>query len=379
MSYFFSSLTVVEYILLGATLVFFCIELFYWLMVLGRVAIQNLTLQARTDKQPPVSIILSARNEYQMLQENLPLILAQDYPEFEVVVVNDCSEDDSEILLASMQGMHPNLTFRTIVKDDIFRHGKKMPLGVGIKAAKYDLFLFIDADCRPSGNQWLQNMQRYFTPGKDIVIGYTRLDKSPKWIRADRFMQALNFLGKALTGRAYMASNSNLAYRKQLFFDNKGFDVRVTEHLREDVVFVNKTATRENTAVALNAEATTVSSLCYSADEWRRYRLYELDSLALAGRGSRYPGLREAICRVLFFTTLTASTVIFFDKYPVLIMLGTMLAIRFAGVTVVFFRSQKRLGERGLLPVLWLWDMVSPLFYIYLLILANFKRKKTWR
>ena len=375
LSYF----AVEELLLLAGVLALFAIEMIYWLRVFGRVAFQRLAVQPVTGGQQPVSIILSARNECELLQKTLPLILAQEYPEFEVVVVNDGSEDDTEILLASMQGMNPRLAFRTIVKDEKFRHNRKMALGVGIKAAKYDLLLFIDADCYPSGSQWLQAMQRYFTEKKDIVIGYTRLANTAKWMRSDHFMQALHVLGKALLRRAYMGINSNMAYRKPLFFANKGFDMRVTNGLREDIVFINKTATRTNTAVALGSETATVSTLHYSAGSWMRYRANELRSLGLSGRGPHYPALGEVLFRLLFFAGITTAATVFCENYIVLLALAGVVIIRFVVQIILFARSQKRLGEKGLLPILWLWDVCYPFYYLLLIFTTNFKNKQTWR
>jgi glycosyltransferase involved in cell wall biosynthesis len=368
-----------ELLLLAGVLALFAIEMIYWLRVFGRVAFRRLAAQAVTGERQPVSIILSARNECELLQKTLPLILAQEYPEFEVVVVNDGSEDDTEILLASMQGTNSRLVFRTIVKDEKFRHNKKMALGVGIKAAKYDLLLFIDADCYPSGNQWLQAMQRYFTEKKDIVIGYTRLANTAQWMRADHFMQALHVLGKALLRKAYMGINSNMAYRKPLFFANKGFDMRVTNGLREDIVFVNKTATRSNTAVALGGETTTISTLHYSAGSWMRYRANELRSLALSARGPRYPALGEILFRLLFFAGIVAAATAFWENYIVLLALAAVVVIRSAMQVILFTRAQKRLGEKGLLPILWLWDVCYPFYYLILIFTANFRNKQTWR
>ncbi|MDR0694557.1 MAG: glycosyltransferase [Prevotellaceae bacterium] len=374
-----SVFAVEELLLLAAVLVLFVVELVYWLRVFGRVAFQRINIQPVTNGQLPVSIILSARNEYELLQETLPLILTQDYPEFEVVVVNDGSEDDTEILLASMQGAYPRLVFRTIVKDEKFRHNKKMALGVGIKAAKYDLLLFIDADCYPSGNRWLQAMQRYFTERKDIVVGYTRFANTALWIRADHFMQALHVLGKALLRKAYMGMHSNLAYRKPLFFSNKGFDMRVTHGLREDIVFINKTATHMNTAVALGSEATTVSTLHYSAGNWLRYRANELRSLDLSMHGPHYPALGEALFRLLFFAGIVAAAVVLCENYIVLLALAAALVIRFTIQVILFARAQRRLGEKGLLPILWLWDICYPFYYLFLIFIAKFRNKQTWR
>ncbi|MDR2359178.1 MAG: glycosyltransferase [Prevotellaceae bacterium] len=374
-----SVFAVEELLLLAVVSVLFVTELIYWLRVFGRVAFQRISIQPVTGEQLPVSIILSARNECELLQKTLPLILTQDYPEFEVVAVNDGSDDDTEILLASMQGAHPRLVFRTIVKDEKFRHNKKMALGVGVKAAKYDLLLFIDADCYPSGNQWLQSMQRYFTERKDIVIGYTRLANTTLWMRADHFMQALHVLGKALLRKAYMGMHSNMAYRKPLFFSNKGFDMRVTNGLREDIVFINKTATHTNTAVALGSEATTVSTLHYSTGNWLRHRANELRSLDLSARGPHYPALGEALFRLLFFAGIVATAVVLCENYIVLLALTAMLVIRFTVQVILFARAQRRLGEKGLLSILWLWDICYPFYYIFLIFIAKFRNKQTWR
>ncbi|MDR3133868.1 MAG: glycosyltransferase [Prevotellaceae bacterium] len=374
-----SIFAVEELLLLAAVLALFIIEVIYWLRVFGRVAFRRISAQPVTGEQLPVSIILSARNECELLQKTLPLILEQDYPEFEVVVVNDGSDDDTEILLASMQGAHPRLVFRAIVKDEKFRHNKKMALGVGIKAAKYDLLLFIDADCYPSGNGWLKAMQRYFTEKKDIVIGYTRLPHTARWMRADHFMQALHMLGKALLRKTYMGIHSNLAYRKSLFFSNKGFDMRVTNGLREDIVFINKTATRANTAVSLGGEATTVSTLHYSAGNWLRYRANELRSLDLSAHGPHYPALGETLCRLLFFAGIAGAAAALWNNGMVLLLLAAVLFIRFTLQVVLFIRAQKRLGEKGLLPILLLWDIFYPFYYLSLIFIAKINNKQTWR
>ena len=374
-----SHFSIEELSLLAAVLVFFLLELYYWLFVFGRVGLRKLRLQSMTEQQAPVSIIIAVRNEYEALQKNLSLILEQDYPEFEVIVVNDCSEDDTEILLATMQQKYPNLILRAIEKNGSTRHNKKMALGIGIKAARYELVLFTDADCYPSGSQWLRMMQRYFTDKKELVLGYTKLTDTPKWIRADYFMQSLHYLGKALRGKAYMGLNSNLAYRRDLFFDNKGFDLRVTENLREDIVLVNKIATRKNTGVALGAGSTTISTLRYSSEKWKRRRIKELHSLDITGRGPHYPALTEAIVRLLFFTILAISALVFVTNNIVLLSLLFVFVMRFVLQIIVWKRSQKRLGERRLIPMLWIWDFVSPIYYIYLIFSAKIKRTpKTW-
>ena len=379
MSYF----SLFENIVLILALFAFVAQLYYWLGVFGRVAFFRCGTPAPRNGEEedgahpqPVSVIICARNEEVALGQNLRHMLEQDYPEFEVIVVNDCSEDDSEILLASMQEKYPNLVFRTIVKDEVFKHNKKMALGVGIKAARYDLLLFLDADCYPTGPHWLGNMASRFSGKTDVVLGYTRLKNNRRWVRADRLMQALHYLGKALKRKPYMGVGSNLAYRKKLFFDHKGFDIRITGNLREDCVFINKVATRDNTAVAVAPEAVNVSALRITGERWRRERREEIRSFALCEKGSRYPELAEALYRLLFFAAMTAM-MIHFCEHPVMLpLLAGVVLFRWLLQLLVFFRVQRRLGERGLLPMLLLWDMVFPLFYLALVPSANSYRKQ---
>ena len=372
-----------EYIVLLLIIATFGLQIYYYTGVFGRVAFKSRKKNLSSPASEPVSIIICARNEYEALQQHLTPLLEQDYPEYEVVVVNYGSEDDSDVLLASTQRQYPHLSFRTLVKDEVFTHSKKMPLGVGIKAAKYDLLLFIDADCRPSGPQWLRAMQRHFTDKTEIVLGYTRLENNPAWIRADRFMQALHYLGKALRRKPYMGIGSNLAYRKNLFFDNKGFDVRITEKVCEDRIFINKVATRTNTEAPLTAEAATVSALRISSQRWRRERLRELHSFKLCKKKHRFPELSEAVIRLIFFTAMAIAVVQQIGKSAlqteyclVLFSLTSVFIVRFVLQIIVFIRAQRRLGEKGLIPILFLWDIVFPFIYIVLAVNSLFPVKK---
>jgi biofilm PGA synthesis N-glycosyltransferase PgaC len=109
-----------------------------------------------SSSQEPVSIIICARNEDDNLTEFLPKILVQEYPEFEVIVVNDCSIDNTENVIDEFAKIFPNLKKVTIKEDDYYKHGKKFAVMVGIKGTKYDNLLFTDDDCFPANENWLK-------------------------------------------------------------------------------------------------------------------------------------------------------------------------------------------------------------------------------
>jgi len=129
------------------------IQLFYFWGIFSRFAFHK--KKQIINNKKPISVVICAKNEYTNLKKNLPLILEQDYPNFEVVVVNDCSEDDSNFLLKSFSKTYPHLNVVTITKNINFFKGKKFALAIGIKAAKNELLILTDADCIPKSNQWI--------------------------------------------------------------------------------------------------------------------------------------------------------------------------------------------------------------------------------
>ena len=167
------------------------------------------------EKQEPVSVIVCARNESENLQRFLPSLFQQDYPQFEVVVVNDCSYDDSEEILEAFAEQYSNLKIVNLVEHEKYRHGKKFALTLGIKAAKYDLLLMTDADCEPLSDQWISSIQRNFTNETDIVLGYSPYFKKGgflnSFIRFEAFVTALNYFSFAMVGKPYMGVGRNLA------------------------------------------------------------------------------------------------------------------------------------------------------------------------
>ncbi|HET6225190.1 MAG TPA: glycosyltransferase, partial [Bacteroidia bacterium] len=218
----FSALTTFS---LGLVLfILFClalaIQLSYYLGVFNKLAFRKKTVIPSSF--PPASIIICAKNEAGNLTRFLPSVFEQDYPSYEVVVVNDCSYDSTGDVLKEFAVQHKNLKIVTIQEDDNYTHGKKIALMLGIKGAKNEHLLLTDADCKPADKNWLKGMMQQFAADTDIVIGYGAYEKQKgllnKIIRFDTFMIALQYLSFALKGKTYMGTGRNLAYKKSLFF-----------------------------------------------------------------------------------------------------------------------------------------------------------------
>ena len=138
------------------------IQLYFLLVINVRFSHYKIVKDRAAVVRRPVSVIICARNEEKNLEKNLPLILEQKYADFEVIVVNDCSGDDSHMILRGFSSLYPRLKVVTINEHERFKHGKKFAVSLGIKAARNEFLLFTDADCEPASDLWIENMQRNF-------------------------------------------------------------------------------------------------------------------------------------------------------------------------------------------------------------------------
>lgn len=207
----------------------------------------------------PVSVIICARNEEDNIFKNLPLILEQDYPVFEVIIVNDQSIDDSRHIINAYQDKYKNLKLIELEWNRHRKFGKKVPLTIGIKGAQYNHLVMIDADCYPNSTVWLQSIMQNYTASKEIVIGYGPYQKRKgflnKIIRFDTTAIASNYLSFAIAGRPYMGVGRNMSYLKSLFFEVDGFKNHYYIQSGDDDLFMQDAATKTNVAIELRPES----------------------------------------------------------------------------------------------------------------------------
>jgi len=211
----------------------------------------------------PVSLVIAARNEEEQLRRNIPLWMAQDHPDYEVIVVNDCSWDQTPAVLREFAEIYPRLRIVTVEEQDKYPTGKKFALTLGIKAAQHSFLVFTDADCRPAHESWLSHLQHRYRPETELVIGHVRLETRGGllgWLQqADHLFTSLQCYGHAILGQAFMGRGGNLSYLRNLFFYHKGFSVHLKHISGDDGLFVNQAATRTNTGLSLHPESWTIT------------------------------------------------------------------------------------------------------------------------
>ena len=350
------------------------IQCYYYLFIYLRVS----TFKKRHVKSDhdPVSVIICARNESENLKKNLPSILNQVYPDFQVVVVNDGSTDDSEELLAEFKTRFKNLYVTQINHTHKYPHAKKLAQTVGIKAARHDILIFTDADCYPTTPNWISQIQSNFLQKTEIVLGYGGYEERKglvnKFIRTDTLYIAMQYLGMAIKGKPYMGIGRNLAYRKSLFFENKGFASHLHLVSGDDDLFINETASAVNTAVEIHHDSITRSFPKESFRDWFwQKRRHLTTGFYYKPSDKRRIGV-EVVTRELFYLlTLFMCIMGSFTGY----FLGLLL-VRLILHLIIIKRTMKGLNESKILLFSILYDLVMPIISGSLIIFNRLRKRK---
>jgi glycosyltransferase involved in cell wall biosynthesis len=353
------------------------VQLFYYGWFFRRLAFYSPSPKEHS-QQHPVSVIICARDEAARLVTHLPGSLVQSYPSsHEVIVVNHNSQDDTRFLLDEFKKTFKGLHIVNLEHEAIGIPGKKYPLSMGIKEALYEIVLLTDADCVPASEFWMQKMQDGYRNGIEVVLGYSPYKKSAgflnKIIRFDTFHTALQYLSYALAGHPYMGVGRNLSYKKDVFFRNKGFSAINHVTGGDDDLFVNKVATKDNTAVVIDPDTFMLSEPKKTFGEWFRQKSRHYTTAKYyKPRHKLLLGLYSAT-HFLFYPLFITS--LFFNWKITLIIFG----IRFIIQGYTFQRSMKMLGEEDLFPWWWLLDMWMLGYYIIFSSTLWKKPRKAWK
>ena len=245
-----------------AFLIVVIIQLVYYGFIFSRFAFAK--SKAPLQKNIAISVIICAKNESENLRQFLPYVLEQDYPNFEIVLINDDSHDDTLNVMETFAKKHHNIKVVNVKSIEAFWGNKKYALTLGIKVASHDYLLFTDADCKPLSKYWIAAMSSRFSNEKSIVIGYGAYKKHKysllnKLIRYETLLTAIQYFSYAKLGMPYMAVGRNLAYRKEEFFKANGFMGHMNVHSGDDDLFINQVANSKNTSLCFSKKSFTES------------------------------------------------------------------------------------------------------------------------
>ncbi len=367
-----------EYCLLGIFVFCFLIQLYFSLFVHLKLAIVKIA-PIPEEAEQPLSVVICARNEAENLSKYLPAVLEQDYPDFEVIVVNDRSWDGTSEILDAFAKHYKHLKIVTVTDGSKFIAGKKFAVTMGIKAAANEWLVFTDADCVPVSDKWLRGMQQPGRQDTALVLGYSPYLKKRgilnALIRFETFFTAVNYLSFALKGMPYMGVGRNLAYKKSLFFNNKGFAAHMHIPSGDDDLFVNAHAHEGNTAICIHKDAQVWSEPNTSFKAYLRQKKRHFGAGKLYKPKHKFILSAQIIIQFLFYLILVVLLCFKATLYPALGVLGLSIIVR----SLVYPRLLKRLSYGDLrwwFPIL---DMLLFIFLVFNGILSIFVKKVQWK
>lgn len=326
----------------------------------------------------PISVIICAKNEAKNLNTFLPDILTQEYPDFEVVLINDASSDTTLEVMEKFQEQYTNIKIVNVENNETFWGNKKYALTLGIKAAKNEHLVFTDADCKPVSSQWLTTMTSRFTSEKSIVLGYGKYEAVPYsfvnlMVRYETLLTAVQYFSYAAFGSPYMGVGRNLAYTKSEFFGTKGFINHMNIRSGDDDLFIQDAAHKQNTTTCIHANSFTVSKAPNSLYRWFQQKRRHISTAS-------YYKFKHKILLGFFFISkvfmFTTGIIMLFLNWKIsLPILLSYYVVQY----IVMGKFAQRLKETTVVYALPFLEIFLVLFQITIFIANSISKPTHWK
>lgn len=353
------------------------IQLFYYWFFYSRLAFFR--AKPGSEKLEPVSVVIAAYNDAHKLKRNLLSILTQDYPDYEVIVVNDRSDDDTKETVLSFAETYPHLKLVNVTQSVIFFRSKKFPLSVGIKSAKNEILLLTDADCHPVSNQWIRQMQASYTDRTEIVLGYGPYEKTGGLlnllIRYDAYQIAIQYFSFALAKLPYMGVGRNLSYRKSLFYRQKGFISHYNIPSGDDDLFIKSAATKTNTHIQIHPDSVVFSESKKTFGSWFKQKRRHFSTGKYYKPSRRFLLGLQAVSNIFYYASL-ASLLALQIYWP--IVLGAH-GFRLLNRMLLYGYCSKKLSQKKLFLFSPLLEPFFTLFNPILFLSGVFVKSRKWK
>lgn len=359
--------------------VVFLIQLYFYVFLFGSYV--NSKQIGLNEVLPPVSIIVCAKNEEENLTRLLSALVDQNYPELEIVLVDDDSSDASLEMMRSFERQNslPNISINVIPIIKKRSKGKKYALSQGILASKNEVLLFTDADCKPASNDWVQLMSQGFSNDISLILAYGPYKKIRgsflnKLIRFETLLTAVQYFSYALKGKAYMGVGRNIAYKKQAFLKADGFDKH--RHIRsgDDDLFVSQIATSSNTAICDDQKSFTYSQPEKTFGNWLWQKRRHITT------SDHYSYYHKFLLGLFYLSQLSfyllTFTAIIFQIHLAIIL--TLFLLRIIIWYYILYKSCNRLYEKDLIRLGPLYEISLIFIQLYIFLINKVSPPKYW-
>ncbi len=334
--------------------------------------------KAKKQEVNSISLLICAKNEAENLKIHIPFWLEQKCPDFEIILINDASYDDTLEVMESFAENNSCIKIVDVKNNEAFWGSKKYALTLGIKKAIHKQLIFTDADCKPSSKLWLQEMASHLNEEKQLVLGFGAYLKLPgllnRLIRFETLMTAVQYFSYAKVGTPYMGVGRNLGYNSKLFYENKGFMSHMDIPSGDDDLFVNQVATKKNTAICYSKDSFTYSIPKQSWPDWILQKKRHITTAKHYKFKHKFLLGLYYVSEILFWA-LSIVTLLLLDwKLPVII-----ISFRFLIQYVIIGKAAKKLNQKDLTFFLPIWELLLVFIQLTIFISNSASKPAKWK
>ncbi len=371
------------FIISSAYLLFYYLNYFYPLLKISKTEISA--------NKKPISVVIVAKDEYEPLKQNLPFVLEQNYPNFEVVLVVDGYDEDTHLLLKGFASRYPNLKIVNFEKNINFFRDKKFAVSLGIRSASHEHILLTSADCRPASTQWIDEMQSGFSDKKQIVLGCRLYEKKNgilnAFVRFDAFENGLQYLSAAKNSQAYTGIIQNVAYTKSLFWEGNGLTDYYNIESGDDDLFVNKCANATNVSIRFSPDSFVKTTAFTTLGQWFNHKTLHLKMQSFFKQNIRWKLILFRLFNAIFFFSffgfivmecLQKSFQIDFNQVLNLEILLFFFLVKTSVQLLLYRKFLRKIKEEMFVALIPFFEIFIMILQPFLAISKLFSKNRSW-
>lgn len=332
------------------------IQLFYYLGVFSGFVFSKPT--ENNSKKLPVSVIIYSKNQAKELINLIPTLLNQNYYLFELVVVNNASSDETTDLLKEFEMLYPNVKAVNVQNNEAFWGSKKYALTLGIKAAKYEYILFVNAEEVVPSNDWMLQMTSHFTLNKTIVIGFSKYATKKgffnKYLRFDLLMTQMQQFSWTKIGSPFAVRVENLGFKKQVFFDVNGYINHMNEINHNNELFYKEAVHSKNIAVCDHPDVALQILTPKNSRSFFKMKKEQKRLLSKLSFGTKFKLQFFYLSTFLFYVVAIALLTLQVEW----ILVGSLIAFKFIFTWIILGKAMQKFVQKDLIWMLPFWEPI---------------------
>lgn len=358
-----SEITIIQWAVLVAFGVLFLFRVGYRIFFSLRILIQPKTKPASADKVP-LSLLFTVRNEEENLKRNLPEILKLKNADFEVIAIDDFSQDSSLSVLGVMRLEDERIYVSSLNQET--RNSVKMAQNIALKAANNDWVMALPVSVSGFSPEWLCRIGELAGGTYSFIVNYSNVAGTKglynRLFRVETFLQQYKSAGFYRVGLPFVYSETNVAFRKEIYFQSGGYGQKVKEAYANLELIMNSFFRKKNTYFHLQAETAVWQTVKISKDDYFELLKKSIRIESYLSFTKKMILFFDEITRLLFIPVFILVIVLLPELWIVYsVLAGLLCFLQLLIIKIIL----NRLNERKLFLSSLVYDLLMPFFRVY--------------